>query len=102
MKLIRDKIPEMPLVTTDIGRVRRIRAGSDEHVALLRDKLQEEVAEYLESVRIGMPDVKELADIYTVIEALARYDCHSPAPLQSVAWEKDRERGRFDHPLVLE
>ncbi|MBI2151358.1 nucleoside triphosphate pyrophosphohydrolase, partial [Candidatus Woesearchaeota archaeon] len=65
-KLVRDYIPR---IIEEKGKIAETHiAGDKEYFAALKDKLQEEVAEYLES---GSPE--ELADIMKVVYALGRY-----------------------------
>lgn len=63
----------------------------------LRVKLQEEVAESLES-----GDVLELADILEVVYALAKLDGVSSAELEQRRAAKAEERGSFERRLWWE
>jgi predicted house-cleaning noncanonical NTP pyrophosphatase (MazG superfamily) len=64
MKLVRDKIPEIMRETGQVAVVHT--ADFDEYQVLLRQKLTEEVDEFLMS-----QDFEELADILEVLYALA-------------------------------
>ncbi|MBX4188298.1 MAG: nucleoside triphosphate pyrophosphohydrolase, partial [Candidatus Doudnabacteria bacterium] len=74
-KLIRDKIPE---ILDRKGVQYRVRvAGPEEFVQLKREKLREEVQEYLSDSSIF-----ELADILEVIFALAKEKYYTPEMLE--------------------
>lgn len=93
-KLVRDRIPEIIRANgrepvTEIADV----AGYQE---LLRDKLTEEVAEFLES-----GDVEELADVMEVLHALAEAAGISSAELERIRAAKADERGGFRTRTVL-
>lgn len=88
VKLVRDKIPEkvgdQRVVYSDIP-------SRDEFVNALRQKLLEEVAEYLAD-----PCVGELADILEVVQTLAVYDLEiSLEHLEFGRREKYLENGGF-------
>ena len=89
-KLVRDRIPELfggYSQTLDEPGFR----------AALRDKLQEEVTEYLES-----GDPPELADVLEVVYALADLDGVSPTRLEEMRARKAAERGGFGKRLWWE
>ncbi len=93
-KLVRDKIPE---IIAHEGKKAIVRVADDtEYFLLLKEKLKEEVAEYLES-----ENVEELADILEVIHALAKHQNIIPQQLEHVRQQKARERGQFSKRLVL-
>ncbi|WP_407661622.1 hypothetical protein [Haladaptatus caseinilyticus] len=94
-KLVRDRIPtiieangEDP--TTHV-------ADDAEYPRRLREKLNEEVAEFHESA-----DPQELADILEVVYALADHAGFSPDELERLRSEKADERGGFEDGIVLE
>jgi predicted house-cleaning noncanonical NTP pyrophosphatase (MazG superfamily) len=91
-KLVRDRIPEI-CVTNGQTPITRT-AEPDEAARLLRAKLREEVAEFLES-----GDVGELADIYEVIREIA---ARSGADLEEARRRKAAERGGFALNIVWE
>ena len=94
-KLIRDRIPE--IIEAD-GKTARVRILPDaEYDAELKNKLTEEVAEYLES---GEPS--ELADILEVVEALAERQGVAFDELLEIKTEKRRTNGAFRSRLFLE
>ncbi|EMA37318.1 nucleoside triphosphate pyrophosphohydrolase [Halobiforma nitratireducens] len=94
-KLIRDAIPEIierngetPLVHT---------ATEAEYERRLREKLDEEVAEFQESGA-----AEELADVLEVVHAIREQEGISVERLEQLRTEKARERGRFEKRVVLE
>lgn len=82
-KLVRDRIPEL------FGGQTRPLNGED-YRAALRAKLQEEVAEYLDS---GEPE--ELADVLEVLRALAALHSLTPEDLEALRRAKADARGGF-------
>jgi predicted house-cleaning noncanonical NTP pyrophosphatase (MazG superfamily) len=92
-KLVRDKIPD---VIRASGVEPRTRVADDaEYRRLLRDKLVEEVGEFLDS-----DDPAELADVFEVVLALAAtlgVDCDGLEALRS---RKLVERGGFGQRIV--
>ncbi len=94
-KLVRDRIPE--IVAKD-GKVAATHVATDEeYAAKLREKLQEEVAEYLAS---GAAD--ELADIAEVLRALAAAQGVDQATLDALRDRKAEERGGFSKRIILD
>jgi len=63
----------------------------------LRDKLSEEVAEFLAS-----GDPLELTDILEVVYALAHLSGHTPEDLEALRLGKREARGGFEERLYLE
>jgi predicted house-cleaning noncanonical NTP pyrophosphatase (MazG superfamily)/NTP pyrophosphatase (non-canonical NTP hydrolase) len=93
-KLVRDRIPEIiradglePVIRT---------AGPAEYASRLRDKLGEEVAEFLASDS----DPGELADILEVVYALAASAGTGPAELEALRAAKAASNGAFREGLV--
>ncbi|ELZ03592.1 nucleoside triphosphate pyrophosphohydrolase [Natrialba aegyptia] len=94
-KLVRDAIPA---IIEDNGEVPVTRTVSgDEYESYLRDKLQEEVAEYLAD-----RDADELADILEVVHALGHVEGLSPQELAERRERKANSRGGFEDGIVLE
>jgi len=94
-KLVRDRIPE--IIAGRGGRAVTHVAVDEEYRRKLREKLQEEVAEYLEA-----DDANELADIAEVIRALAARQGISPESLEELRRKKEAERGGFYGRVILE
>lgn len=93
-KLVRDKIPDLiradgldPIIET---------AGPLDYARRLREKLREEVAEFIASD----DDPGELADILEVLYALAGQAGIGPARLEELRAAKAAERGGFAGRLV--
>ena len=94
-KLVRDLIPD---IIRRRGTEPRFRlASQDEYIAKLREKLQEEVNEYLES-----GSSEELADIQEVVHALGALAGHGPEHLENLRAAKAAERGGFTERIILE
>lgn len=101
-KLIRDRIPE--LARAD-GRPLALRpAGPDEWTRLLGLKLVEETHEVLGALASGSPVelLDELADLQTVLDAVARRSGISELDLDRRVEAKRAERGGFDLGHVLQ
>lgn len=93
-KLVRDRIPE---IIKESGKKAAIRIADEaEYKHLLRQKLLEEVNEFLES-----GSSEELADILEVVAALGRTCGLSFADLQEMAEEKRKDSGGFEERIVL-
>jgi predicted house-cleaning noncanonical NTP pyrophosphatase (MazG superfamily) len=93
-KLVRDKIPQIirskgqePVIYT---------ADTEEYCIRLRDKLREEVEEYLASDN----DREELADILEVLYALAGQAGTDQQQLEKVRAAKAEERGGFADRII--
>ncbi len=88
MKLIRDKIPEIAMAK---GETMLTHVASDaEYSALLKEKLFEEVIEFMDS-----ESPEELADILEIIRALAEHKSISMHQLYALRDKKRAERGGF-------
>lgn len=88
MKLIRDKIP---LIAAAKGETMQTHTASDvEYIALLKEKLFEEVIEYMDS-----ESPEELADILEVVRALASHKMISMHKLYLIRDKKRALRGGF-------
>ncbi|GAA3162316.1 MULTISPECIES: nucleoside triphosphate pyrophosphohydrolase [Streptomyces] len=95
-KLVRDRIPQIiredgaePIVRT---------AGPEEYRRRLRDKLGEEVAEFLAADETGA--LEELADVLEVVRALAVDLGVGSGQLEKAREAKARERGGFAGRIV--
>lgn len=94
-KLVRDLIPEIIVKNNGVPSVRI--ADESEYVQRLKDKLEEEVAEYLES-----GELEELSDILEVIHALARVNGSDFVEIERLRIEKALKRGAFERRIILE
>lgn len=92
-KLVRDLIPDIIRGNgqTPITRI----ADTIEYTTKLRDKLREEVEEFLQS-----GDLEELADILEVVTALAAPAGLSRDDLESLRASKAAERGAFTRGFI--
>lgn len=94
-KLVRDLIPE--IIAAKGQEAKTHIAEREEYEQKLREKLQEEVLEFMES---GTPE--ELADILEVVYALGAVAGVDMAQLENIRKKKADERGGFTRRVVLE
>lgn len=94
-KLIRDNIPE--IIAAKGGTPVTHVAAEAEYRAKLKEKLQEEVAEFLKD-----ESVEELADILEVVYALAVRCGLTAATVESLRIKKRAESGGFEKQLILD
>lgn len=93
-KLVRDNIPAICESNNQKAITRTL--DNEEYFIELKNKLTEEVNEYLES-----GDLRELADILEVIEALAKADNSCFDELLKIKEQKALTNGAFDKKLFL-
>lgn len=93
-KLVRDKIPQI-IRSNGLEPVISI-ASTEEYAARLRDKLREEVDEFLASDN----DPEELADILEVLYALAEQAGTDGQQLEKLRAAKADERGGFADRII--
>ena len=93
-KLVRDKIPDIIKAKGETPVTRIL--DTAEYLRCLETKLDEEVAEYLES-----KDLEELADILEVLYALAEAAGHSKEDLHTAQKAKKESRGSFEKKILL-
>lgn len=94
-KLVRDGISAAIEANGDTYKTHR--ASGDEFHQKLKDKLREEVDEFLEQ-----PSVEELADIVEVVHALAQQLGSSPKKLEQIREKKAKRVGAFNDRVILE
>ncbi|MFH8894390.1 nucleoside triphosphate pyrophosphohydrolase [Streptomyces sp. NPDC017949] len=95
-KLVRDRIPQ--IIRADGVEPEVYVADPVEYRQRLREKLEEEVAEYMEADEIDAPE--ELADILEVAFALAADLGVDPAQLERIRVSKAEQRGGFAERIV--
>ena len=94
-KLVRDKIPEI-LRDKNLNPITH-QADNTEYWEKLKDKLQEEVDEFLEA-----ENLEELADILEVIDAITNHLNIQKEELEDTKNKKAEERGKFNNKTILE
>ncbi len=93
-KLVRDKIPE--IIETSGKTCTTTVLSSSDYVAMLDEKLNEELAEYQES-----KSMEELADLLEVIHAVAAARGSSIEEIELIRKKKAETRGGFEKRLLL-
>jgi predicted house-cleaning noncanonical NTP pyrophosphatase (MazG superfamily) len=94
-KLVRDHIPEI-IESTGKKAIYQTITNDEEYLKFLKDKLVEEMNEFLES-----DDVAELADMGEVMHALLEYKGVSVETFQRIRLEKLEKRGGFKNRILL-
>ena len=94
-KLVRDKIPDIIRRKGELPLVRV--AGDDEYWQKLKEKLEEEVAEFLEA-----ENEEEMADIIEVLRAICIHRGIDLKRLEEIRRKKAEERGAFLGRVILE
>ena len=93
-KLVRDNIPAICMENGQVPETRIL--DGESYTAALKEKLQEEVREYLAD-----DTVEELADILEVIEALAEDRGASLNAVMEVKARKQAKNGAFRNKIFL-
>ena len=93
-KLVRDRIPEV--IERNGSTCETIKVNREEHYQRLKEKLMEEVTEFIQD-----ENIEELADIYEVIAALSDFVGKGEEELMEVRNKKREERGGFKEGIVL-
>ncbi len=93
--MVRDKIPEY-IKSKGENPVFHI-ADEKEYWEKLKEKLQEEIKEFLESESIG-----EMADILEVIDAVIDYKKFKREEIEIIKNQKTKERGKFKDKIILD
>jgi len=95
-KLVRDKIPE---IIKESGRnpITHI-ADDSEHWNRLRDKLLEEVKEFIEDG----DEKEEIADIFEVLYAIMDFRNINKQEVEELRVNKEKEKGGFKEKIVLD
>ncbi len=97
-KLVRDRIPDILKKKGLVSKTKRLNAR--EYQRALREKLLEEVTEFLHA-RGKKEMTNELADLLEVIEALAQSEKISASMLAKKKRTKRKERGGFQKKILL-
>ena len=95
-KLVRDRIPQ--IIRANGAEPITYTAGPAEYRRRLRDKLSEEVAEFLAADDASAPG--ELADVLEVVHAIAAHLGVDADQLQKIRSAKARERGAFADRII--
>ena len=95
-KLVRDKIPEIIKLNENRSCITKI-LDDEEYILELNKKIQEELAEYLESGAI-----EELADLEEVLRAILDYKGITYEEFEQIRQEKVNKRGAFKDRIYLE
>lgn len=93
-KAVRDRIPEILRNSGKNCAVKKL--SNPDFLVELESKLEEELAEYIES-----KEIEELADILEVIYRIAELNGFSREYLESLRLKKRQERGGFEKNLLL-
>ena len=93
-KLVRDKIPE--IIKASGKRCVYSVLSDEEYLAMLDEKLNEELAEYQES-----KSMEELADLLEVIRAVAIARRSSIDEVEGIRQDKAAKRGGFEKKILL-
>lgn len=96
MKLVRDKIPSIILNSGRKCSSRRV-YGADEHMVMLKKKMEEESLEFLQN-----PSIEEAADMYEVLLTMIELSGHHLDDVIREALYKRDERGGFTDGIILE
>ena len=94
-KLVRDKIPEY--IKSEGGNAIVHIADDKEYWQKLKEKLQEEVNEFMEA-----ESIEEMADVLEVIDAISDFKDFDRINLEKVRNKKAEERGKFKDKIILE
>lgn len=95
MKLVRDSVPEIILKSgrTPIFYI----AATSQYKKLLRNKLIEEVEEFLQN-----ESVEEIVDILEVLEAICKNKSYKLKDILKLKIQKKNINGGFDKKIVLD
>ncbi len=95
-KLVRDKIPEIIKNNWELPLIHI--ADDIEYWDRLKNKLKEEVDEFLEDTNI----YEELADIFEVLESILKFKWVSIEKIEQLKLEKRKKRWWFEGKIILD
>lgn len=95
-KLVRDKIPQ--IIESKGEKAVTYIADDEEYWSRLKDKLVEEVNEFIEDDN----NIEEIADILEVIYAILDYKKISKDEVEKIRVDKFNKRGGFKDKIILE
>jgi predicted house-cleaning noncanonical NTP pyrophosphatase (MazG superfamily) len=93
-KLVRDRIPE--IIEADGKTCVSATLSNEDYIALLDQKLNEELAEYQKS-----KSLEELADLLEVMQAVIKARGWTLDELEQVRADKAAKRGGFEKKILL-
>lgn len=94
-KLVRDRIPEIIKGNGDVPVTHK--ANKEEYWKKLKEKLKEEVNEFLEG-----EEKEELADILEVIYSICEFKNIDREELERIRKEKSKNRGSFKDRIIID
>jgi predicted house-cleaning noncanonical NTP pyrophosphatase (MazG superfamily) len=94
-KLVRDNIPQIILKDNFVP-IMHI-ASAEEYSAKLKEKLSEEVEEFLKS-----EEIEEIADILEVIYSICEFKQITKEDIESIRKKKADIRGSFEKRIILD
>lgn len=95
-KLVRDKIPQI-IKGRGFNPVTHI-ANDNEYWQGLKNKLQEEIEEFLEDDG----NIEEIADIMEVLDAIFSFKNIDRENIEKIRIKKSKEKGAFQKKIILE
>lgn len=98
-KLVRDKIPD--IIRKDGEEPMYMELADEEFVAALFDKLDEEVKEMIAAQNNKKELIKEIGDVYEVIDAIIKAHGLGKAEIMELKNKRKKERGGFKEKIFL-
>jgi predicted house-cleaning noncanonical NTP pyrophosphatase (MazG superfamily) len=95
MKLVRDKIPEIIRAKGGTPKTKVV-SDDNEYWGLLKQKLLEEVKEFLKE-----ENIEELADVLEVVHAICSFKGWDLKDVEKLRIKKREKRGGFEKRIVL-
>ena len=99
-KLVRDKIPEIIKADNAVPKIKIL--NQEEFLSELFNKLQEEAEECKKTQGDKDEIIKEIGDIYEVVDAIIREFALDPNQIREVKAERRDKRGGFEKRIFLE